>query len=115
MKDRLPFTDENLEDVAYRDECDRLSELEVQDCYSSWGRWFLDDGMLCTWVCNPSTEGLPVMALYVYSIGIEKCDSVGKQAEVLKEMQQKSWIGSAGLKSLQRAFKYLAKKSTTVA
>ena len=109
---RLPFTDENLEDEAYKDECDRLATLEVQDCHTSWGRWFIDDGMLSTWVVAPQTERLAVRKLFVYGIAIEKCHTEKGRRQILEDMALKDWLGSDGLKSLKRAFKYLAKHAT---
>jgi len=107
--ERLPFTDENLENEAYKDECDRLATLEVQDCHTSWGRWFIDDGMLSTWVVAPQTERLAVRKLFVYGFAVEKLHTEKGRRKFFELMQGKTWMGEVGLKSLKRAFKYLSK------
>ena len=48
-----------MDDKSYKSECDRLSELETQN-HTAWGRWFIDDGLLCTWVILPESEFKPV-------------------------------------------------------
>jgi len=111
--ERLPFTDENLEDEAYRDECDRLAILEAtRESYNStWGRWFIDDGMLSTWVVLPQKEFRPVKKDHLFQIRIrEWCTSVGAQSQMLLFVTHQKWVGSSGLKDLKRAFKYLSKK-----
>lgn len=107
--ERLPFTDENLEDEFYKNECDKLATLEVQDCYTSWGRWFLDDGMLSTWVVAPQTERLAVRKLFVYGLMVENCLTENGRNRILENMQTKDWLGDRGIKDLKRALKYLAK------
>lgn len=108
---RLPFTDQNLEDESFKEECDRLSQKEVQDCFTSWGRWFLEDNMLCTWVCTPKSKVKVVGKLFTYNIAVEKLKDEQSRAEILQELETKPWLGREGLKDWQRAIKYLSKHS----
>ena len=109
--DRLPFTDENLEVEAYKDKCDELSELEAQNNHTSWGRWFMDDGMLKTWVVLPERQNLPVETCRTFDIAIERCIGKTQRDFILEQLSTTNWCGSQGLHDLKRAFKYLTKKS----
>lgn len=109
MEERLPFTDEHLEQEEYEEDCDRLAELEVQDCFSSWGRWFIEDGMLATWVCSPPMAKLVMGKMFKYERSIEDLRSKDNQQEFYDLMLEKSWMGEKGLKDLKRAFRYLSK------
>jgi hypothetical protein len=108
----LPFTDENLEKEGYKDRCDELATLEVQNINTFFGRWFLDDGLLSTWVCVPKTGFSVVGKLFCYGKDILDLKTKDQQSDFYQLMAAKEWIGSRGLKSLLRAFKYLNKKST---
>jgi hypothetical protein len=105
--EQLPFTDISLSDDEYKDECDRLSTIEAQEYHTSWGRWFLEDGMLCTWVCVPKTGVHVFGTLFKYEVRFEKKKSERK--EWLDIVEDKAWIGERGLKDLKRAFKFLDK------
>ncbi len=108
---RLPFTDENLEREAYSDECDRLAELEIPEYSTSWGRWFLEDGMICTYIILPKGVKNPVKRCDVYSFAVEKCLTQEQQIERLNEVAELDFVGSSGIKSLAKAFKYLSRKN----
>jgi hypothetical protein len=102
----IPFTDKALEAKGYADECDRLSTLEAQSNHTSWGRWFLEDGYLCTWVCVPS-QSAPYKCEYKYDFMIELCRTSEQKETWVLHMQDKNWMGEQGIKDLRRAFKYL--------
>lgn len=91
---------------TYSDECDRLSTLEVQNCHTFWGRWFIDDQMLCTWVVVPSDANLPLKKANLFCYAIEKLHSDKGQAEFLRQISEYDWIGKSGRKSVMRALKY---------
>ena len=101
-------------DRKFADECDKLSTIEAQNSYTSWGRWFLDDGYLNTWICFPETDIKSVRRVDEYFIGIEKCRIQEQQDNWIKQLKGKRWIGEQGLKDLKRAFKYISKKEKTV-
>jgi hypothetical protein len=113
--DRLPFTDENLEIEAYKDKCDELSELEIASDasigYKVWGRWFISEGMLKTWIILPKRENLPVYKSYTFDFSLETCRTKEQQDFIIEHLMTEDWIGESGLKSLKRAFKYLTKHS----
>jgi hypothetical protein len=93
----------------FKDECDRLSTLEAQN-HTSWGRWFVDDGMLSTWVVLPEKENNPVKKLYVYDFSVEKFKTKSGREEILNQISEKEWMGEKGIKDLKRAIKYFTKK-----
>lgn len=95
-----------IDHKTYSDECDRLSTLEVQECFTSWGRWFIEDGMLSTWVVAPQTKFLAVRKLFVYGYAIEKLRSDEDQVEFLRQISEKTWLGEKGLRQLKRTLKY---------
>ncbi len=97
-------------DAEWQDRCDEAAAREVANCNQFWGRWYMEDGMLCTWVCTPRTETLPVMKLYVYDVALEEIDDPAKQYKFYSKMQSKQWIGEKGLHDLKRAFKFILKR-----
>jgi len=99
-----------MENKEYKDECDRLSVLEAQN-HTAWGRWFCDDGMLCTWVCTPKIGHSVVGKMFCFSKNVDDLRKLEQQQEFYELMSTKVWMGEDGLKQLKRAFKYLNKKS----
>lgn len=98
-----------MNDTEFKNECDRLATLEAQT-HNSWGRWFLDDGLLCTWVCTPKIGFCVVDKMFCYSKWINDLKYKDQQEDFYKEMLFKEWMGENGLHDLKRAFKYLSKK-----
>jgi hypothetical protein len=95
----------------YAVECDRLATIEAQNNHTSWGRWYIDDGYLSTWVCFPAIENNPVRKCYVYDFDINRAKTLQKQDWWIEHMKEKRWMGEQGIKDLKRAFKYLLKHS----
>ena len=112
--DKLPFADENLEKEGYKNFCDELSTTEAQNNHTSWGRWFLDDDMLCTWVCVPKMGVHVVGKMFVYEISVKLCRTEKQQEQWLQQMSEKNWMGQSGISDLKRAFKYISKKEKLV-
>jgi hypothetical protein len=100
-----------MKDKTYADQCDELSKIEAQNNHSSWGRWFLEDGMLCTWVCVPKTGFSVVGKLFRYEIETLKLKNKSEQDAMIEFLDEKNWMGEKGLKDLRRAFKFLNKKT----
>lgn len=106
----LPFADENLEREGYSDKCDELSQIEAQNHHSSWGRWYMDDGNLCTWVCIPENEKHPVGKVYEYSFEVRGVTFQAWRDRWIQQMTEKKWMGKKGIHDLKKAFNYLTKK-----
>jgi hypothetical protein len=96
-------------DKIYADKCDKLSTIEAQNNHTSWGRWFVEDGNLCTWVVLPETENLPVRKCYIYDFAIDIVKNGKGQEFWVNQLSEKNWIGEQGIKDLKRAFKYISK------
>jgi hypothetical protein len=96
----------NNDGKVYSDECDHLSTLEVQNCFTSFGRWFIEDNMLCTWVCNPEEKEQPLKKANLFCYDIEKLRSDKGQSEFLRQISEYDWLGEKGLRQLKRALKY---------
>jgi hypothetical protein len=106
---KLPFTDEALEKEVYKEKCDELSEAEALNCDRHWGRWYVSDRMLSTWVCTPKIGVYVVQKLFEYQYLLEDLKSRKEREEFIKLMQSKDWIGEIGIKKLQQALKSLFK------
>lgn len=100
----------SMKDKTFSEQCDELSRIEAQNNHTSFGRWFIDDGYLSTWVIFPSDDKFPVRKLYTYDFLIETCKTKEKQEQWLQHMAEKTWISERSLKDLARAFKYISKK-----
>jgi len=97
-----------MKDMKYAEECDKLSKLETQN-HTSWGRWFVCDGMLSTWVCVPKTGYSVVGKMFCYEREISNLKRKVDQDELVNLLEEKFWIGLDGLHDLQRAFKFINK------
>jgi hypothetical protein len=95
---------------SYTDECDRLSVLEVQNCNTFLGRWFVEDGMLSTWVCIPEEKDQPLKKANLFCYAVEKLLDDKGQAEFLRQISSAKWIGRKGLKDAERALKKIKTK-----
>jgi hypothetical protein len=103
--ERLPFTDETLENEGYRETCDELSEKEVSMGIPHFGRWYIEDGYICTWVIVPQVENVPIHKLFIYDFAIEVCLTKERQEQWLEHMKEKNWIGEKGINDLKKLFK----------
>jgi len=103
--DKIPFSDkpENLQD--YSDECDRLSILEVRDFRTNWGRWYLEDGLICTWVVLPHDTYSKVQPSHLYYFAVEDCQTEEERTAILEYLDTVTWLGRKGMKDLHKAFK----------
>jgi len=102
-----------MNNKEFKDECDKLATLEAQT-HTSWGRWFIDDGMLCTWVITPPLGIMPVNKLFRYDKSIDELKTNKDREVFLKLISDKEWLGLKGIRDLQRAFKYLRKGDSLV-
>jgi len=107
--DRLPFTDERLEDEAYKNKCDELSESEAVNYDKYWGRWYVSDGMLSTWVCTPKIGFSVVGKIFEYQKALDELKSKKGREEFIELMAIKDWMGEVGIKKLQQALKSIFK------
>jgi len=98
-----------MDDKSYKSECDRLSELETQN-HTAWGRWFLDDGLLSTWVILPESEFKPVKTNYVFSFSPQEYHTKVQQESIIERLMTEDFIGDQGIHDLKRAFKFLNKR-----
>jgi hypothetical protein len=96
-------------DKVYKDECDRLATIEVQNCHTFFGRWFIDDQMLCTWVCLPDEKDVPLKKANLFCYAIEKLRNDKGQSEFLTQISEFNWLGGKGRKDLMRVLKYFKK------
>jgi len=96
-----------MDDKEYKDECDRLATIEVQNNSMYFWRWFIDDGMLCTWVCTPKIGFSVVGKLFRYEKSVDELKTKTDREEFVTLMQSKVWMGQKGLHDLNRAFKFI--------
>jgi len=102
-----------MNDSEYKTECDRLSALEAQN-HTSWGRWYIDDGLLCTWVCTHKIGFSVVGKLFRYEKSVDELKTKKDRDEFLVLMSEKCWIGQKGMHDLNRAFKFINKRASTL-
>jgi hypothetical protein len=98
-----------LNSKSYTDKCDELSTLEVQNCHTFIGRWFVEDQMLCTWICLPEEVNVPLKKANLFCYAVEKLRSDNGQSEFITQISECDWIGERGLKDLKRVLKYIKK------
>jgi hypothetical protein len=108
--DRLPLTDELLKKEVYANKCDELAEDEAVNYDRHWGRWYLSDGMLSTWVCTPKIGVHVVQKLFEYQHLLDDLKSQKDRDEFIELMSSKEWMGESGLKKLKQTLKSLFKK-----
>lgn len=99
-----------MNDLEYKKECDRLSQLEILEECVSFGRWFIEDNMLSTWICTPKIGRSVVGKLFLYQRSLDELKNKENREKFLEEIQEKVWLGDKGYKDLQRALKKIFKK-----
>ena len=102
------------EKEAYANKCDELSELEAiresENGAKVFGRWFLGDQMLCTWVCAPKIGVHVFGKMFLYEISPEMLQNEANLNVWIECLSEKDWMGESGINSLRKAFKFLTKK-----
>jgi hypothetical protein len=101
---------EQTADQLYRAKCDELSEKEASTHDTRIGRWFLEDGMVSTWVCQPDDFGI-VRNLYMYQFATDKVFNQKDLNDWLEESGKFQWVGIKGQKDLGRILRQILKRS----
>jgi hypothetical protein len=91
-------------------ECDRLSATEANKFPHHWGRWYLEDGYLCTKIMRPQIGNHRGGSYEVYDIDTRACISKQSGQYWVDHMAEKNWISKQGLVDLEKAFEALLKE-----
>ena len=103
-----------MSDIEYKNKCDELSGDEALNYDRRWGRWYVSDGMLSTWVCTPNSGVYVVQKLFEYQKSLEELKNKKDREEFIELMKSKEWIGEQGLHDLKRVLKSLFKRNNNV-
>jgi hypothetical protein len=99
-------------DRQYAAECDHLAASLAAKHRCHCGRWYLDQGFLCTPVYRAPIGDIPGGCHEVYDFSLDRCRTEKSRQLWIEHMAEKNWMGEKGIADLKRAFNGLTKELT---